>query len=434
MKLKAVRIIHNVITRIDFCYLAEFFRFAGIYVVEYIDGDTDISPYQEDRNCFDITIDTCGSQKALEDERYIDFRRMKSSYHFSSNIHRWNKMNQKMLLDGLLLDIMIQLRENRLSRIWQILVNNYVEYVLVIHSMNLQYYFKNPSSVIEEAQKVFYNVYHSLSVEHEIMEKGLLDLRHLEYAQLYCKVKVNAGCKFMMQKFQFPIEELGKECSACANKYPDFSNLKVLHGLCYEYEPIYAPIAISAFLSALQDINMNCYSSHIYYWIGKQYEAYHENWNDAVKSYKFSYDRKHKYKNQYKLAVADRVAGEYLQAIDRFNWIIEKLQNKIRLKMTDPLELEYYFKSKAMIAIIYFNDLKDYPHAIEHAEYLINVYDKLVDESRFYFEFYGDFEADYKKLTKKRFHINKVRSILYYSYHYLGMEERATQYLNMGNV
>lgn len=284
---------------------------------------------------------------------------------------------------------------------------------------------------MENAQNSFYAVQKELEAGLEKINIKDWSYQHLEYAQVYSKVKVNAGCKFMKQIFEFPIEELAEECIKCINRYPDFSNLKVLLGLCYEYEPIYAPMAIRAFARALEEENGYCYSSHIYYWLGKQYEAYKANWDDSVKNYEASYRRKHKYKNIYKIATARRVAGEYKQAIDSFNCIINMLKEKIKLNMLDPLEIEYYFKSKAMISTIYFNDLKNYLGAIEYGEDLFRSYGKLINEDHYYTQFYGASAESYQRLTRQRLDTKRVRSILYYSYHYLGLEDKALRYMNM---
>ena len=84
-----------------------------------------------------------------------------------------------------------------------------------------------------------------------------------------------------------------------------------------------------------------------------------------------------------------------------------------------------------MIAIIYFSDLKNYLGAIEHGEHLIRNYNDLVDANSYYVLLYGKKAENYRKLTKQRFEQKRVRSILYYSYHYLGLEDKAIQYMNM---
>ena len=133
----------------------------------------------------------------------------------------------------------------------------------------------------------------------------------------------------------------------------------------------------------------------------------------------------------YKIATAQRVAGEYKKAIESFAHIIDKLKEKIKLNMLDPLEVEYYFKSKAMIATIYFNDLKNYLGAIEYGEDLFRSYEQLINEGHYYTRFYGESAESYRHLTKQRLETKRVRSILYYSYHYLGLEEKALKYMNM---
>lgn len=431
MTLKAVRIIHNIKTRIDFSFLAEFFRLAGIYVIECIDNDEDVSSYQNTPDCFDITVDTCGSNNASEYGPAVDFYKIKNIAGGDGLIRLWNENVQKNVLRNVLVQMALLLKKEPPGAGWETLIQNYVAYNLMLHSLNLQYYSKKPSYAIKNVQNVFYALQRDLESDLKLISINNPERKYLEYAKIYSKVKVNAGCKFMNQGFEFPIEELADECRECMNRYPDFSNLKVLLGLCYEYKPVYAPMAIRALVSALEEENQYCYSSHIYYWIGKQYEAYTANWEDSVNSYKRSFKRRHKYKNMYKLAVAHRVACDYEDAISSFTWIIDKLKEKIKLNMLDPLEVEYYFKSKAMIATIYFSDLKDYLGAIEHGESLIRNYNQLVDADDYYNQLYGNEADNYRRLTKQRFDTKRVRSILYYSYHYLGLEEKALQYMNM---
>lgn len=431
MTLKSVRVIHNIITRNDFNFLAEFFRLAGIYVVECIDNDEDESPYQNAENCFEVTIDTCGSEKASELDSALDFGAIKETVNTTGNIRHWTQGQQVTVLQTVLTDIALLLRKTPPGNVWSILIREYVAADLMLHSLNLQYYYKRPSFAVENARDAFDSLASTMKSSLENIAVEDQERKYLEYAYIYSKVKVNAGCKYMEQKFKFPIEELADEGMACCNNYPDFSNLKVLLGLCYEHEPAYAQQAVRAFVRALEEENEYCYASHIYYWIGKQYETRQANWEDSVENYRASYVHRHKYKNKYKLAIAQRVDGDYEESINSFKWIIDKLEEKIKLSMLDPLELEYYFKSKAMIAIIYFNDLKNYLGAIEHGEYLIKTYNHLVDSDNFYIELYGVRAGSYRDLTKQRFDLRRVRSILYYSYHYLGLEEKALQYMNM---
>ena len=431
MTFKAVRIIHNILTRIDFSFLAEFFRLAGIYVVECIDNEDDESPYQNNENCFDITIDTCGSEKAFDYGPSLNFEEIKNKIDIEKNIRHWSDDNQVKALETVLEQMALLLGETPPGICWKTLIQKYVSFDIMLHSLNLQYYFRKASYAIENLQSAFYAVQNEIGLELKKIDANDAEKKYLEYARIYCKIKVNAGCKFMRQGFEFPIEELADECTVCVNRYFDFSNLKVLLGLCYEYEPVYASMAIRAFALALEEENEYCYSSNIYYWIGKQYEAYQANWQDAVQNYQLSYKRKHKYKNMYKLAIAKRVDCKYEEAIDGFRWIIKKLEDKLKLNMADPLELEYYFKAKAMIATIYFNDLKNYFSAIEWGEDLIRIYDDLVDGDNYFTQFYCSKAKNYRELSKQRFDLKRVRSILYYSYHYLGIEEKAVQYMNM---
>lgn len=420
MELKAVKIIHNILTRIDFCFLAEFFRLAGIYVVECIKGDDDISPFQDTENCYDVTISTCGDESTTGN-KFISFRMWTDKLLANGLGTGQKKDEQKKALKLVLDDICQAIKAEALSEKWKPIIEAYVENELLLHSMNLQYYIKKPSFPVEKAQAAFFSAYEFLDAQ------GQTGNKNIDYARLFCMVKVNLSCSFMDQMYGFPVENLGNECLEYVKKYPDFSNMKVLLGLCFEYEPIYAPMAIQAFEAALPSENMFCYASHIYYWLGKQCEIYERKRSESARNYRESYEKKHKFKNMYKLAIIERNKGNYEEAIEYFRRIIGKLERKLEANFADPLELEYYFKSYAMIAIIYYSDLEDYYSAVKNADGLLRQYDSIVDNNLFYNYFYGKNASQYKILTKRRFEIKRVRSILYYSYQYLGFYEEANE-------
>lgn len=423
MELKAVRIIHDVVGSIDFFFLAEFFRLSGIYVVEQMEGDA-----EPDKSCYDVTIGACRSDSRLgaEDDVCIHLRDLKRNISSDDNIRKWNSTDQITVLTNLIGEL-IQKNVCNQSAWWDILIGIYVNRELVLHSMNLQFYFKKASFAVENARNAFRDAYKDLVAEKGSIPAGDHGKKYYDYARIYCKVKVNAGCKYMGDEFEFYIEGLGNECIQCINLYPEFSNLKVLLGLCYEHTPEYARVAIQAFHGALEYEKMKCYASHIYYWIGKRYEELNENWGDVTRNYQMSHKRKPKYKNIYKLAIEERIAGNYYRAIEYFQEILKKLEKKMEQKLADPLELEYYFKSYAMITVIFFADLKDYFKAVAYGEDIIKHCGIMVEHDKFYDDFYGDFAADYRELTKKRFDLKRINSILYYSYQDLGLEDKAEQ-------
>lgn len=432
MELKAVRIIHDVVSGIDFFFLAEFFRLSGIYVVEQMEGEA----YQGDKSCFDVTINTCGSCDGVEIEGddCIQFSLLKGAISPKANIRAWTLKNQKKVLKQLIKEIERRLYGQvslKRGSWWDLLIDTYVNQELVLHSMNLQFYFKKPSFAVEQARNAFYEAYNAFEAGGKKIFSSDSERKYFVYARIYCKVKVNAGCYFMGDEFQFPVEALGDECIQYISQYPGFSNLKVLLGLCYEYSREYARVAIQAFDRALESENIYCYASHIYYWIGKRYEIIDEDPRDTIQNYRWSYDKKPKYKNIYKLAIERRNSGEYEEAIQYFQMILEKLDRKLKQRRADPLEMEYYFKAYAMITIIYFYDLKNYLTAIEYGEDLIRTCRVLVDEDEFYDAFYMDNANQYRNLTKARFDLKKIRSALYYSYEYLGLKDKAEQYKNM---
>ena len=229
MIFKAVRINYRIEDRIDFCFLAEFFRLAGIYVVECLEGE-DKSPYLN-ANCYDVVIETRGIVEQLEDNS-IDFRGLKQEITDMINIRKWNCLQQASVLSKLIGHIYESLLGNNIvSLSWQKIINIYVSEELVLHSMNLQYFFKKTSSPVDNAKAAYMKACQKLSNEEkEILEEE--EKRYYRYAICSCKVKVNSACYFMGNDVAFPIEQLGDECIKYIHEYPDFSNFKVLLGLC----------------------------------------------------------------------------------------------------------------------------------------------------------------------------------------------------------
>lgn len=427
MEFKSVKIIHDIIDRIDFLFLAEFFRFCGLYVAE--ETVENFNPHKElENNCFNHyiwisdreTIKSIEDMETLMNERNFIFfndvrRKVLLSKGINQEIRNITKKNKELLL----LEVLDRLYNGLDRTIWQILVNIYVDSNIMIHSTSLQYYPKRGSDAIENAGEGFHQAFRK--IEKKIQTFNLLncnvkkDKQHICYAKLWCAVKTNVAYKFENKRLFFEPEELAEECRNIYAMYPAFSNIKVLEGLCYEYSPDRAADAIDSFNNALACEKKNCYANAIYYWIGKKYEAHRVDQDVAIEYYYKAYQAVPKFRNIYKLAIYERSKGNIERTQEYFGKIINILIPVARKKMLDPLELEYAFKTYQQLCQAYFylcdDVIRKYERVIYYAEEAMNV-KKLINSSNFYQKLYGRKANNYRKISESRMNLNGIYLML----------------------
>jgi len=372
---RTVKIVHDIIHRIDFTYLAELFHFMGIFVCEDILIEKDRVLTEAEKNTLYDAVIYVGSLNpgehelasvSLGCESYADLMKnlpdntcffyeeaeefLPSSdcgeERFPEPVYRsCNSKEQKLLLSKMLkrllknFDQRDDVRAGGLDR----LVEIYVKHDLMLHSMNMQYFSRRPSEIIEESREALREAHKQIDEQLEIIPADVK--RYYEYARLWCEVKINSACDYLKDILDFSIKKVAGRCQTLINQYPDFTNAKILLGLSYEPSISSANEALDAYFLALRDINGECFASPVYYWIGKRYETYNRNREDAEQSFKAANERKTKFRNYFKLAVFAKDRKDYSAAIELFEEIVKKLEMKKTLKYLDPLELEYIFKA-----------------------------------------------------------------------------------------
>lgn len=473
-KFRSVKITHDILHRIDFSYIAEFFRFMGILVcedilIEYGKNKTPEEKEAEKNTVYSAEIyigkreincneaielgstemeyqnklkGLSGKTIFLYDDPQIESRikeRCPEEVLPSFSISCEENGVQKQILARLLnniLDVIYDKQDENAVSVSELndLINIYVDRKLWLHSMNMQYYAGRSSVAVSEAKTAFLDIYNDLKGVLDSKEMGL-EKRLYKYAVLWCAVKINDACKYEDEILYFPISYVAEKCRSLCAAYPDFGNAKVLLGLCYEPSSNSANEALAAFDSALNEMRSECFASAIYYRIGKRYEPYPDKREYVKKAYESAYQRKTKFRIIFKLAIGARDRGDIEGALEWFDEIRNKLKLKQKLHFLDPLELEYLFKAYVHKCYLYYKE-DDVRAAIREGEEAIKIKNIVENEetnnseNHYFAKFYGADSDKYRKILAARFSINVINKMLAECYSKILDEERAQEYRN----
>lgn len=450
-KFRAIKIVHNIYNRIDYLFLAEFFRLCGLYVGEE-DNLEQFDPMKElEDKCFDFFIFVSKEEQLEEKQGWEQFEKETGLIFFDSirsavlgssrdqKIREVENKDKKSLLIKCLEHIGKKIPiGKKISE--SILMDVYVDNDLMICSSSLQYYPKKESLAIQMAGKGMLQAYSQLNNADIIS-----DIKSYQwYAKIWCAVKVNDACKYRQKILYFEPLELAEECEKLSAEYPDFSNAIVLRGLCYEHSKDRAIEAIGAFQQALEcEEEEHCYCNAIYYWIGKRYEAYEVRKDLARKYYFRAYQTKRKFRNIYKMAIYEKDSNRYMEAEDLFLQIIDALSEKLEVHMADPLELEYAFKAYQQMCVMFYNQCDDstikYRKVIEYGNAAIKIKNEEIGRSALYVDLYdrapsgtrdGKLSAvKCREISLERINLENIYKILFFAYNDLQEHDLARKCL-----
>lgn len=471
-KFRSVNITHDILHRIDFSYIAELFRFMGILVCENILFDDSKSENQTEETVQDTIYSAdiyigkrsinaaeaealgCSDEEYhnklkelsdraiyLYDDPYIQAQQKSQNvkdFLPAFIVCRQSCDVQKRIIRDFLINILDSIyaeSDEEVVSAGQLekLIDIYVENGLWLHSMNMQYYAQRRSDAISEAKVNFLSAYEAL--EKVLMNKENMgaERRLYEYALLWCKVKINNACNYGKEMLYFPLEDVANGCRNLCAAYPDFSNAKILLGLCYEPSSNSANEALAAFDSALKELQDECFSSAVYYWMGKRYEPYFNRKELAKKAYNLAYQKKPKFRSIFKLAIAAKDNGDNERAIEKFDEILWKLKLKEELHFLDPLEIEYQFKIYVQKCYIYYKD-DNVIAAIKAGEEAVRIKNTVDNkemndtENLFFNKFYGGDSDRYRKILTERFSVNVVYKMLSECYSKIFKVDKAREY------
>jgi tetratricopeptide (TPR) repeat protein len=428
-ELSAVRIVHDVVNRSVYNLYAEFFRFCGLYVGEGILSEYSREEAEADIESFQLFLSVCTktketlkkSQSYMGNFVWVDVTKYTGLSLSTSD--RWDLLHEDMI------DVVNRLAcqaENHSVKFpmkdIQVLLPIFVRKNVTRAACMLQYY-RMASNIHIESCRIFEETLKCLSTKPGVS-------KHIDYARIYCMQKINLSCYFQRGRaLSYPIGKLVEECKRLIAKSPDFSNVYVLMGMICEKSDNYLDMAIIAYKKALEMIGDTEYASHVYYWLGVLYQRFASTHNEAKRLYKKSYSCKRKYRNIYKLGSVYAAESNYAKMIEYYEECVGLLEKRLNIGL-DPLEIEYYYKTTALIAINNVSKLQKYDAGIKSGEKALRFYEnELIKSQSGYFKcFFGEQEGRYREISRNRINLETLCANMAVAYRETGDLEESDKY------
>lgn len=387
--------------RFKFQLYAEFFRFIGYFVCEYLKEDIDSE--ELDNYLYDLEIDL----DIVDDIEIFD----SISFKFNGS----------------------QTELYELKRVFQ-------KCYLFQATVTLQYFSIN-SVIVDKAGELFKSAAEALDDFYNKNQSIIKFEYEYNYALLYCKQKVNLACSLCKKKLYYPLDKLVGECINFYREYPENANIFMLLGLIYENSSQNRLNAVNSFIKAKENIGEAPYVASVLYRLGKACEGEEGlRWlmNDA---YENAYNIMPKYRNIYKVAQQYMWMEVIGDSIEYFEECVCKIQ--IRGEYMDPLEQEYLFKVYAHLAYLSIRN-NEYFNAIEYAGSAQNLRKRIKEEknnpdgfNKFYYEVYCDIGWDVEEIIDvelDRMSEDNLNRYLGIAYQKIGLSDIAEKYWNMAEV
>lgn len=433
-KLHSVRILHPLKNRVAYNYIAEFFRFVGIFVSEDIIGhswrESESSVDQDDQLSLYLSAEKTRDEKEknsfwVNTDKFKKITFGSCTSKTKGNLGYYIRKWQHVIKD--ITEFSCQMGFGISKDIYREILPIFVKNNTVKAAVNLQYYRMN-SHIHQECQLIFRNTLDDLL---QIRKCEIQDKFAYQYAVLYCKQKINLACWFQEDKpLEFSVGSLVQECKRLIYLYPDEANLYVLLGMIAERSHGGYGIALSAYKTALSMIGDQPYASHIYYWIGLLNERNNGNVADAKRAYAKAYALQGKYRNIYKVAVMFEREHDFVHMKEYLEKCLDSLEIYLDKKM-DPLEMEYYYKVCALLCLRTQKYFEDNDTAIKYGLKALKFYDDYIDDIGSFLYFYGIHDYNqFQQVSKKRICRKKIYEALAIAYRNIGDLEKSEYYRN----
>lgn len=431
--LKAVKILHTAQNRVLYDVIAEYVRFAGVFVWE------DIIDHTLDGNGVSGAEDAQLLLYLTQEELRPEIRSRKNVFQINPQDEDWKNLtfenwtSKGRELRSLLVKVTRRLREQEIvlpvTHCAQLL-SVYIKNNTAKAAANLQYYRLN-TTVHEETERIFQKTYDQLSAL-ESAGDPIKDTLLFQYASLYSRQKINQACYFQNDRgLKYRVYDLVEECRALIKKHPEEANLHVLLGLITEKSYDGYNTAVSAYNAAVKLIGDQPYASHIYYWMGLLHERSKGDLDKAKYAYVKAYALQRKYRNIYKVAVMFETEKKYDRMMEYFKKCLDSL-NVYLVNEIDPLEMEYYYKVCALLCIKYMDYYNDPQNTILYGEKAHAFLKEKVGEIENFKRIYGDEEAlQYQDVSIHRINPKRVYEKLALAYRDLGDTDKSEEYRNM---
>lgn len=395
---------YNNADRLTYQVCAEFLRLSGIWIWEQLTAiENSISEIDLENEPDIFVYDISELRNQIRKEKYLVY----------------DVTIQKNIITGLGMawrDKGFILEVNKILEV-------FLKYNLFTASLTLQYFRKENNYLVEKAGKYFEEAAKEFD---EILKREKVKPKHLWYAKLYCWQKANLAADLCDNQIPMFVDVLSDECDALLDQYKNFHNVHVLIGMVNDIVSDEVEKSINEYNMAANRMSRDNGITYpilasIYYWIGKRCEGY----NTAVSIMKKAYDMaykasKYKYRIIYKKAIMSIYDEQYEKAVRYFEECIECLNKKNNY--WDPLEQEYYFKTKIQIAYYRLIKFKEPESCIINLNDAFELYDKLEQGRKsdlknvytaIYWDIFGEEKDAYLDEELKR--MNRNQAYIYYA-------------------
>jgi tetratricopeptide (TPR) repeat protein len=428
-ELVAVKILHDDVNRMVYNLYAEFFRFCGVYVGEGILSEYSGKEVEADRESFQLLLCIYKKEEEIQEkfQSYMDDVVWIDAAQYTDipldTSDKWELLGKEMV------EVMDRLKSQAVHNSVkfpiediQVLLPVFVKKNVTRAACMLQYY-RMVSDIHIASCRIFEEALMSLP-------ETFGDSKYIDYARIYCKQKINLSCYFQRDRaLSYPISNLLDECKEFAIRYPDFSNIHVLAGMICEKSDNFLDMAFIAYKNALEMIGDTEYAHHVYYWLAALYQKFARGHNEAKRLFEKSCSCKRKYRNIYKLGSIYGAESNYPKMIECYEECVAFLEKRLAASM-DPLEVEYYYKTVALISIHNVSKLQKYDVGIENGEKALKFYREELEESKSgYFKyFFGEQEDLYRRISRNRINRETLYANLAVAYRETGDLKRSEEY------
>lgn len=422
----AVKIVHDELCGGEYRLLADFFRMVGSYVC-----NCELKP-EEGSASFDVVILV---KKNLEDQIIQNF---KEKYETVIELDAIESMNDDTVKKGYLAKCLSEICDKKkqkwdntvtLEKEIEILKNIselYVEHGLMQARCSAFYLFKY-EDIVREAQKQYVDAYIAMIDMHDTMIDGVAS-KYFSFAKLNIAKWLNETCHFLNQSFLLDTKKMMDGAAKLRGQNPSFSNVYILQGLIVEMEPKYRWDAEGYYKNAIMSIGDKPFANYVYYLMGRFCERIKGDWNEAKEYYEKSVEaNKYEYRAIYKLAMYHENNGNYDIAVDKYGFIRNILQKKIRTNYLQQKEYEYYYKSSYNLGMIYEKQGRD-AEAIEVYKDIIDMTEGILSyemPNQLYEEIFAGKGERYLKCIKEKISESGVYRQLIRLYDSVGKSDEA---------
>ena len=436
--LEEIAIIHSIDDYEAGLFLKEYVKWVGFSYFTYVyndDNDEFNRILEERKNHFDLII-------YINDETMKYRKRFKhlAEKNINVEISVADESNLKVGNNSQCIHILKKIWENILKTVYDSLAEDTLEIMNVLSEIYCKYdlyrkLLNNTESwfqqVRNEKGEELYQ--HKLKIQkdqwknalekieehlHSIQDRNDLNgLEHLDYADLYCKRKINEICGLRNEVLEYDTWELLKKADSMHNSYvSDFYMAESMIAKIASQSSEYKTLSIPAMQNCTEECNVDACNSFHYYRMGKRYEKIGKIIQAEI-VYQEAYNiNPLNFRALYKVAVNAFRKRNYSEARMGFLRILQILQvpadslekYKERIKKYPALELEYICK-----CLVLLSDIEQHEEYVDGVFYnqcldMVRIVVDTVNDNKFINRVYYDY-PEYKELLKKRLSMNALK-------------------------